>query len=117
MTMEIGTDSEDLDPAPIIPDIGVNVAVTLAEVALDPITDPHTAAHHITEAPAHIATVKTPHTADPHHAGVSPETTADLGHTHHTNTVTKHQQDCLPALIAQRGKPKKEFSMDASHSV
>ena len=106
MTIKIGTGSADLDPTPIIPDIGITVAVTHAEVTLDPITNPHTTAHHVTEAPAHIATDKTPHTADPHHAGVSPETTAYLGHTHHANTITKHQQDYLPALITQPGKPK-----------
>ena len=49
---------------------------------------------------------ETPHTADPHHAEVFPETTVDLEHIHHTNTTTKHQQDCLPALIKQPGKPK-----------
>ena len=52
--------------------------------------------------------MRTPHTADPHHAGVSPETTVDLDHTHHANTTTKHQQDHLPALIEQPGKPKTE---------
>ena len=49
---------------------------------------------------------ETPHTADPHHAEVFPETTVDLNCLHHTNTTTKHQQDCLPALIEQPGKPK-----------
>ena len=106
VTIGIGTDSADLDPTPIIPDIGVTVAVTLAEVTLDPTTYPHATTHHATEAPAHITTKKTPHTADPHHAGVSPETTVDLGHTHHANTIIKHQQDHLPAPIAQLGKPK-----------
>ena len=50
MTIEIGTGSADLDLAPIILDIGVTVTVTLAEVALDPCTNPHAAAHHVTEA-------------------------------------------------------------------
>ena len=80
--------------------------MTLAEVALDPVTDHHATAHHATEAQAHAITDETPHTADPHHAGVSPETTVDLDHTHHANTTTKHQQDCLPAPIKQPGKPK-----------
>ena len=106
MTIKIGTGSADLDPIPIIPDIGVTVAVTLAEVTLDHITNPHTTAHHATEAQAHTVTDGTPHTADPHHAGVSPEITVDLGHTHHANTITKHQQDHLSALIEQPGKPK-----------
>ena len=106
MTIETGTGLAGPDPIPITPDIGVTVAVTLKEVALDPITDPHAAAHHATEAQAHIVTDETPHTADPHHAEVSPETTVDLDHIHHTNTTTKHQQDHLPAPIKQPGKPK-----------
>ena len=76
------------------------------EVTLDPITNPHFTAHHTTEAQAHIITDKTPHTADLCHAEVSPETTVDLDHIHHTNITTKHQQDCLPALIEQPEKPK-----------
>ena len=77
MTIEIGTGSADLDLAPIILDIGVTVTVTLAEVTLDLFTDPHAAAHHATEARAHTVTAKTCHTTDPHHTGVSPETTVD----------------------------------------
>ena len=50
VTIEIGTGSADLNLAPIILDIGVTVAVTLAEVALDPFTDPQAVAHHATEA-------------------------------------------------------------------
>ena len=106
MTIEIGTGSADLSPVPIIPDIGVTVAVTLTKVTLDPITNPHATAHHATEAQAHTVTDGTPHTADPHPAGVSPEVTVDLGHTHHISTITKHQQDHLPALIEQPGKPE-----------
>ena len=91
--IEIGTGSEDLNLTPIIPDIRVTVAVTLAEVILDPFTDLHTTAHHATEAQAHTITNETLHTADPHHTGVSSEITVDPGHTHPTNTITKHQQD------------------------
>ena len=80
--------------------------MTLTEVALDPITDAHTAAHHATEAQAHTITDETLHTTDPYHAGVSPEVTVYLGHIHHANTITKHQQDHLPALITKPGKPK-----------
>ena len=87
MTIEIGTGSADLDPIPIIPDIGVTVTVTLAEVALDHITDPHATVHYATEAQAHTITDETPHATGPHHAGVSPETTVDLDHTHHINTT------------------------------
>ena len=106
VTIKIGTGSADLDLAPIISDIGVTVTVTLTEVALDPFTDPHTAAHHTTEAQAHTITNETLHTADPHHAGVSPEITVDSEHTHPANTITKHQQDHLPAQIKHPGKPR-----------
>ena len=108
MTIEIGTGSADLDLAPIILDIGVTVAVTLAEVTLDPFTDPHTAAHHATEARAHTITDGTCNTTDPHHAGVSPEITVDPGHAHPANTITKPQQDHLPAQIKHPGKPRTE---------
>ena len=50
MTIKIGTGSADLDLAPIILDIGVTVTVNLKEVALDPFTDSHATAHHVTEA-------------------------------------------------------------------
>ena len=89
MTIEIGTGSADLDLTPIILDIGVTVTVTLAEVTLDLFTDPHTVAHHATEAQAHTITDETCHTADPHHAGVSPEITVDPGHAHPANTIHK----------------------------
>ena len=106
ITIEIGTGSADLNPIPIIPDIGVTVTVTLTEVTLDPTTDPPATAHHATEAQAQTITDRTPHKADPHHAGVSPETTVDLDHIHHTNTTTQHPQDHLPALINQPEKPR-----------
>ena len=106
MTIKTGTGLAGPNHVPITPDLGVTVAVTLEEVTLDPITDPHTTAHHATKAQAHIITNETPHTADPHHAEVSPETTVDQDHIHHTNTTTKHQQDHLPALMKQPGKPK-----------
>ena len=80
--------------------------MTLTEATLDPFTNPHATAHHATEAQAHTITNKTLHTADPHHAGVSPEITIDPGHAHPTNTITKHQQDHLPALIKHPGKPR-----------
>ena len=76
----------DLSLTPIILDIGVTDVVTLTEVALDPFIDPHTAAHHVTEAQAHTATTKTCHTTDPCHAGVSPEMTVDP----RTYTSSKH---------------------------
>ena len=106
VTIEIGTGSADLDLTPIILDIGVTVTVTLAEVTLDPFTNPHATAHHTTEAQAHTVTNKTCHTTDPHHTGVSPEITVDPGHAHPTNTITKCQRDHLPAQIKHPGKPR-----------
>ena len=106
MTIEIGTGSADLNLTPIIPDIRVTVAVTLAEVTLNPSTNPHAAAHHATEAQAHTIIDETFHIGDTHHTGVSPEITVDPGHTHPVNTITKHQQDHLPALIKHPGNPR-----------
>ena len=94
MTIETGIGLASPNPIPTATDTGVTVAVTHKEVTLDPITDPHATAHHATEAQAHIIIDETPHIADPHHAEVSPETTVDLDCIHHTNTTTKHQQDC-----------------------
>ena len=106
MTIKIVPGPTDLDLTPVMPDIGVTVTVTLTEVTLDPFTNPHTAPHHATEAGAHTVTDNTLYTADPHHAGDSPEITIDPGHTHPTNTITKHQQDHLPAQIKHPGKPR-----------
>ena len=86
ITIKTGTGLAGPDPVPITTDIGVTVTVTHEEVVLDPTTDPHTVAHHASEAQAHIITNETPHTTDPNHAEVSPETTVDLGSMHHTNT-------------------------------
>ena len=106
VTIKIGTGSADLDLTPIILDIGVTVAVILTEVALDPFTDLHTAAHHATEAQAHTVTDEICHTTDPHHAGASPEITVDPGHAHPANTITKPQEDHLPAQIKHPGRPR-----------
>ena len=106
VTIEIGTGSADLDLAPIILDIGVTVTVTPTEVALDLFTNPHASAHHATEAQAHTVTNETCHTADPHHAGASPEITVDPGHAHPANTITKTPEDHLPAQIKHPGRPR-----------
>ena len=106
ITIEIGTGSADLDLTPIILDIGVTVTVTLAEVVLDPFTNPHATAHHATEAWAHTTTTETHHTAYPHHAGVSPEMTVDPEQAHPSNTFTKPQKDHLPVHIKHPGSPK-----------
>ena len=106
MTIETGIGLAGQDPIHAVIDTGVTVTVTHEEVALGPITNPHITAHHATEAPAHTATDDTPNTADPHHTKVFPEITVDPDHVHHTNTTTKHQQNCLTALTKQTGKPK-----------
>ena len=80
--------------------------MTLTEVTLDPFTNPHATAHHATEAQAHTITNKTCHTADPHHAGASPEIIVDPGHTHPATTITKSQEDHLPAQIKHPGRPR-----------
>ena len=108
MTIKIGTDSADVDLAPIILDIEVTVAVTLVEVTLDLFTDPHATAHHAIEVQAHTVTAKTHHTGDPHHAGVFPEITVDPGHAHPANTITKPHEDLLPT-------PIKLLEVQASH--
>ena len=113
MTIETGTGPSDLNLTPIFQDIGVTVTVTLTEVTLDPFTNPHATAHHATEARAHTITNETHHTADPNHAGVSPEITVDPGHAHPANTITKPQEDHLPAQIKHPGRPRKEIQ--ASH--
>ena len=63
---------------------------------------------HITpiEAQAHTVTDETCHTADPHHAGTSPEITVDPGHAHPANTIKKPQEDHLPAQIKYPGRPR-----------
>ena len=106
MTIGISTDSVDLNLAPITLDIGVTVAVILTEVTLDPFTSPHTIAHHTTEAQAHTTTTETHHTADPHHAGISPEMTVDPEHANPPNTITKPHKDHLPVHIQHPGNPK-----------
>ena len=106
MTIEIGTGSADLNLTPIILDIGITVTVTLAEVTLDPFTNPHTTANHATEAQAHTVTDETCHTADPHHVGASPEITVGPGHAHPANTITKPQEDHLPSQIKHPGRPR-----------
>ena len=67
VTIETGTDSADPDPAHTTPDIEVTVVVIPTEAILDHFINPHAAAPHITEVPAHTATAMTCHIADPHH--------------------------------------------------
>ena len=96
MTIKTGIGLAGPDPIPTATDTGVTVTVTHKEVTLDPITDLHATVHHTTEAQAHAITTETPHTADPHHTEVFPETAVDLNCLHHTNATTKHQLDSYP---------------------
>ena len=62
MTIETGTDSADLNPTHITPDIGVPVIVIPAEAILDHFIDLHDIAPQVTGVPAHTATIMTHHT-------------------------------------------------------
>ena len=108
MTIGIGTDSVDLNPTHITLDIGVTVAMILAEVTLDHFTGPHVVAHHATEAQAHTATAETHHITDPHHAGISPRMTVDPEHTNPTNTITTPHEDHPPVHNQHPGSPRIE---------
>ena len=108
VTIGIGTDSVDLNPTHINLDIGVTVAMILAEVILDHFTSPHVIAHCATEAQAHTTTTKTHHIADPHHAGISPRMTVDPKHTNPKNTITNPDKDHLPAHNQHPGSPRIE---------
>ena len=96
VTIGTGTDSVVLDLTHMTLDIGVTVAVILAEVILDHFTNPHTIALHATGAPAHTATAKTHDIADPHHAGTSLKMTVHLEHINPTSTITNPYKDHLP---------------------
>ena len=105
-TIGIGIDSVDLNPTDITIDIGVTIAVILAQVTLDPFTSPHTIAHCTTEAQAHTTTAERHHTTDPHHTEISPEMTVDPEHTNPTNTITKPHKDHLPVHNQHPGSPR-----------
>ena len=57
MTIETGTDSANLDPTHITPDIGVTVIVIPTEAILDHFINLHAIAPCITGVPAHTATM------------------------------------------------------------
>ena len=106
MTIRTGIGLAGQDPIQAVIARGVPVKVPYEEVILGPITDPHAAADHATEAQVHTAIDKTLHTADPPHAEVFPGITVDPDHMHYTSTTTKHQQDCFTALTKQPREPK-----------
>ena len=115
VTIGIGTDSVDLDPTYITPDIGVTVTVILTEVILDPFTYPCIIVHCATEAQAHTTTTKTHHTADPHHAEISPEMRVDLGHTsnkHHYKTSQRSSSSLQPTPWKSKDRKYKQVTID-----
>ena len=88
--------------------------MTQKGVILGPITDPHTAAYHATEnSGAYHNQRDTPYRRPSSHRSFSRDA-VDPGHVHHTNTTTKHHQNCLTAPTEQPGKTKtgniKQFS-------
>ena len=103
MTMETGTDSADLNPTHITPDIGVPVIVIATEAILDHFTDLHTVASCITGVPAHTTTIVTHHIADPHHADISPEMTVDPECINPTGNTTNPHKDHLPVHTQHPG--------------
>ena len=96
LTIEIGTDSADLDLAHITPDIGVTVVVIPAEAILDHLIDLHTIAPCITEVPAHTTTTVTCHIADPPPANILPEKTVDPEHINPAGNIIIQHKDHLP---------------------
>ena len=102
-TIKTGIGLAGPDSIHAVIDTGVTIAMTHEGVVLSHIANPHATGHHITEVPAHTTIDEIPHTADLHHVEVFPEITVDPDPTHHTNTTTKHQQDCPTALTKQPG--------------
>ena len=98
MTIEIGTDSADLNLTHITPDIGETVAVipTEAEVILDHFINLHAIAPHVTGVPAHTATSVTHHITDSHHADISPDMTVDPEHIDPAGNIINLHKDHLP---------------------
>ena len=88
----------------------------LTEVTLDPFIGPHTVAHCATEAQVHTATAETHHTADPHHAGVSPEMTVDPEHAnptnHHYKTPKRQSSNSHPTPWKHKDRKYKQVTID-----
>ena len=103
MTIETGTDSVDLNPTHITPDIGVTVIVIPTEDVLDHFIDLHAVAFCVTGVPAHTATIMTHHITDPHHADISPEMTADPECINPTGNTTDPHKDQLPVHTQHPG--------------
>ena len=108
MTTETGMDSVALDPAHITPDIGVTGIVIPAEAILDQFINLHTVAPCVTGVPAHTAIVVTYHIADPHHADIFPEMTADPECINPTGNIINLHKDHLPVHTQHPGSLRTE---------
>ena len=108
VTIETGTDSVDLNPTHITPDIGVTDIVIPTEAVLDHFIDLHTVAPCFTGVPAHTATVMTHHIGDPHHADISSGMTADPEYINPTGNTTNPHKDHLPVYTQHPGSLRKE---------
>ena len=103
MTIETGTDSVNLNPNHITPDIGVAVVVIPTEAILDHFIDLHVIASCVTGVPAHTATDVTHHIANPHCTDISPEMTVDPECINPTGSSTNLHKDHLLAHIQHPG--------------
>ena len=99
MTIEIDTDSANLDLALITPDIGVTVIVIPTEAILDDFINLHTIAPYVTGVPAHTATAITHHITDPYHADISPEMTVDPKHIDPAGNIINLHKDHLQFTV------------------
>ena len=95
VTIEIGTDSADLDLTHTTPDIEVTVAVTPTEAILYHFINLHAIAPHVTEVPAHTATAMTHHITDPPHIDIYPEETVDPEHINPAGNIINQHKDHL----------------------
>ena len=92
VTIKTGIGVAGPDPIHTAIDTGVTVAVTHEEVALDPINDPHTAEHHITEAQVHTITNESPHNRSSSHRSFSRDCSRSrphISHKHHHKSSTR----------------------------
>ena len=108
VTIEISTDSADLDLTHITPDIGVIVVVIPTEAILDHFIDLHAIAPHITEVPVHTATAMTHLITDPHHTDIYPEKTVDPEHIDPANNIINQHKDHLPVHSQHPGNLRTE---------
>ena len=119
MTIETGICLAGPNPVPTATDTGVTVAVTHNEVALDPITDPHTAAYHATEAQAHIVTDETHQNRSSSCRSFSRDNSRSRPHTshkHHHKTSTRPSSSSNQMTQKTKNKEHKQVTIDDTPS-